>query len=345
MNYIIIAAITAIVSILFTILILSPKLKRIKYDNEKIEQENIDLKENNNNLLQEKDQILKEIDTISYEKVNILKDIDHLVKEQDIHKNNLETLKAQATQSANIFYEQAMKIAEQRLDADLALEERAFGDAQGKAQDEYLQTLEDCVNSFQIQIDERRMKIIELDAELADLKAKTDAVIEAAKRQEELESKIDYYRLQIPEEDKREIQAILSIKPLIRQPRILYMLIWTTYYRTKANELAVRVLGNKEVCGIYRITNIQTQQAYIGQARDIKDRFVEHIKCSLGIDTPGHNKLYTNTMKYGIDNFTFELLEQCPVDELDIKEKYWISFYDTYNNGLNSNRGNNKKGE
>lgn len=47
-------------------------------------------------------------------------------------------------------------------------------------------------------------------------------------------------------------------------------------------------------------------------------------------------------LKYGVDNFTFELLEECSEAELDAKEKYWINFYDTCNNGLNANRGNGK---
>lgn len=236
-----------------------------------------------------------------------------------------------------------MKLAESRLDADLGLAEESFNEAQAKMTQEYQLALEEAVKNYQEQIANKEEELAEKTLALTELKTKVTAGIEAAKRQEELESKIDYYRIQIPEEDKNEIEAILSIKHLIRNQRVLLMLIWSNYYSKRVNELAVRVLGSTDICGIYRITNIITQQSYIGQSQNIRERWREHCKFSLGIDTPGQNKLYTNTMKYGIENFTFELLEKCPVIELDQKEKFWISFYDTYNNGLNSNRGNKEK--
>lgn len=339
MTYIIVAAVAAIIAVLLTILILSPKLKRIKYDNDKIEQENLDLRENNNHLLQERDQILKEIDAIERERANIQQDITHLIKEQDIHKDNLITLKAQAQQSADIFYEQAMKIAEQRFDADLALEERAFGDAQGKAQDEYLQILEDCVNNFQAQIEERQAKMLELDLALAELKAKFDAAVEQAKREIELKEKQDFYRIIIPEDEKSEIEALKSIENQIKNKRSLQMFIWTNYYSKAVNELANRVLGPKEVVGIYKITNIETGQMYIGQSRDVRSRWRDHTKCCLGIDCPSTNKFYKNAMKYGIENFTFELQEQCMDRELNDREKYWISFFQANTFGYNGTSG------
>lgn len=334
----VICSIVALCSILLTYWILRPKLKATQNYNSEIEQQNLEL-------LKEKENLTNDCNSLNQIKDYTQSQILFLKNQRNDVQDSINLLKNQAQQSANVFYEQAMKIAEQRLDADLALEERAFGDAQGKAQEEYLKVLEDCVKGFQEQIKVKEQKLAELDSTLTDLKGKVDAVIEAAKRQEELESQIDYYRIQIPEEDKYEINAILSIKHLISNKRNLLMLIWTSYYSKRVNELAIRVLGNKPVCGIYRITNIQTKQSYIGQAKDIRERYRDHTKAGLGIDTPGQNKLYTDMLKYGVDNYTFELLEQCPSSELDEKERYWIEFYDTYNNGLNSNRGNgNKKG-
>lgn len=319
-------------------LLLRPKLKRIwEY--------NLDIERLNNKLIEENEKLVQEKNSLVWDKEHIQSEILFLKSQRDDVQNSIDLLKSQAQQSADIFYEQAMKIAEQRFDADLVIEETSFHDACYEAEKSYKEILEDYMNNFQEQIKEKEQKLTELDAVLADLKAKHNAVIEQAKRQEELESKIDYYRIQIPEEDKNEIEAILSIKHLISNKRNIYMLIWSSYYSKRVNELAVRVLGSNPICGIYRITNIQTQQAYVGQAKDIRERYRDHVKAGLGIDTPGQNKLYTNMLKYGVDNFTFELLEECPATELDAKEKYWIEFYDTYNNGLNSNRGNsNKKG-
>lgn len=70
-----------------------------------------------------------------------------------------------------------------------------------------------------------------------------------------------------------------------------------------------RVLGTSNVvCGIYKITNLATEQMYIGQSVNISERFKSHIKCGLGIDAPATNKLYNNMQRYGVWNFTFEVL-------------------------------------
>lgn len=43
--------------------------------------------------------------------------------------------------------------------------------------------------------------------------------------------------------------------------------------------------------------------------------------------------------KYGIDNFIFEILEECNSKDLNKQEIYWISYYDTYKNGYNMTLG------
>lgn len=41
----------------------------------------------------------------------------------------------------------------------------------------------------------------------------------------------------------------------------------------------------------------------------------------------------------GIRNFSFDIIEKVPFKELNNREKYWIQFYDSYNNGYNLTRG------
>lgn len=178
---------------------------------------------------------------------------------------------------------------------------------------------------------------------LEELTSKVHNALEAARRQEELESNLDFYRVVLSPEDENEIKVLLSIEHLLSNKRSLRMLIWTNYYSKKVNELAARVLGADEVCGIYKITNIETQQIYIGQSRSVKERIREHCKFSLGIDSPS-NRLYTNMQKYGLSNFTFELMEKCSREKLDERERHWIAFYQSNNNlyGLNSTKGNEK---
>ena len=93
-------------------------------------------------------------------------------------------------------------------------------------------------------------------------------------------------------------------------------------FRPKISKTSLcnNVLGSKTVCGIYKITNKNNGLCYVGQSVDIADRWKQHIKCGLGIDTPAQNKLYKAMLKDGVTNFTFELLEQCDRQLLNEKE-------------------------
>lgn len=50
--------------------------------------------------------------------------------------------------------------------------------------------------------------------------------------------------------------------------------------------------------------------------------------------------LYKAIRKYGIENFNFDIIEECSADELNEREKYWISYYNSYGeNGYNLTPG------
>ena len=85
--------------------------------------------------------------------------------------------------------------------------------------------------------------------------------------------------------------------------------------------------------GIYKITKKSNGKSYIGQSNDIKRRFIEH---------QGKNELAIDKaiQKYGYKAFTYEIIEECNLNELDEKEKYWITYYNTYKGfGYNCNEG------
>lgn len=92
--------------------------------------------------------------------------------------------------------------------------------------------------------------------------------------------------------------------------------------------------------GIYKITNNINEKSYIGQSVNIAKRWVAH-KAAINkknehtYDYP----LYRAFRKYGVDNFSFEVLEECSHEQLDEKEKYWISYYNTLDNGYNQTYG------
>lgn len=88
--------------------------------------------------------------------------------------------------------------------------------------------------------------------------------------------------------------------------------------------------------GIYKITCLSNNKVYIGSAcgrsstpskKGFIRRWTEHSrKLKEGI----HKNKYLQHAynKYGEDMFIFEILEFCTIEESDIKEKYYIDFYD-----------------
>lgn len=92
--------------------------------------------------------------------------------------------------------------------------------------------------------------------------------------------------------------------------------------------------------GIYKITNILNGKVYIGQSQDINRRWKEHRYRAFQSNAQQYEGyLYRAIRKYGIDNFTFEILEECKIADLDEKEKYYIDLYDSYKNGYNETAG------
>lgn len=94
--------------------------------------------------------------------------------------------------------------------------------------------------------------------------------------------------------------------------------------------------------GIYKITNELTEKAYIGQSIQIEIRWKQHIYDATHIrEKTKKRKLYNAFYEYGIENFTFEVLEECEMVQsiLNERERYWIQYYNTYNDGYNMTLG------
>ena len=180
----------------------------------------------------------------------------------------------------------------------------------------------------------------EIQRELDKIKATRTAAIEAQIREKKIKEQQSFYCLKISDADIADIQKLENIKKTLNKPRVLSMLIWQTWFQKPLKALAANILGTSTVTGIYKITNIITGECYIGQAADIASRWSEHAKCGLGIDTPARNKLYKAVHEYGLQSFSWELLEKCDRAELNEKERYYISLYDSVNYGYNILKGN-----
>lgn len=95
---------------------------------------------------------------------------------------------------------------------------------------------------------------------------------------------------------------------------------------------------------IYKITTKHNGLIYIGQTiQSVKKRWRGHLS-HLG-KGQHHNYLLQRVYdKYGADDFVFEVIERCRLTEIDERERFWISFYDTINRekGYNFESGGNE---
>lgn len=103
--------------------------------------------------------------------------------------------------------------------------------------------------------------------------------------------------------------------------------IWKVYYEKAYTDLIGRLFNNRQICGIYKITDIKNNRCYVGQAVDIADRWRQHIKRAIGAEEKTNNKLYPAMSRLGPWNFTFDIIEECSRDKLNVREDYWQEFY------------------
>ena len=90
--------------------------------------------------------------------------------------------------------------------------------------------------------------------------------------------------------------------------------------------------------GIYKITNTINGKCYIGQSVNIERRLEFHKKL-LSYGNHPNNHMQNSVNKYNIDNFTFEIIEECDKSKLSDRERYWISHYNSMNEGYNMTSG------
>ena len=95
----------------------------------------------------------------------------------------------------------------------------------------------------------------------------------------------------------------------------------------------------ERIMGIYKITNLINNKAYIGQSVDIYSRWKAHQLLGTYQNCQYSNQLYSDIYNLGLDNFSFEIIEKTSFDMLNEREKYWIKYYNTYENGYNLTKG------
>ena len=87
-----------------------------------------------------------------------------------------------------------------------------------------------------------------------------------------------------------------------------------------------------KISGVYKITNTITGDFYIGSSKDVKRRWANH-KCKSKWNECINSQLYQNMQKYGVDNFSFQILAEVEQDKLkEAEQKFIETLNPTYNN-------------
>ena len=172
-------------------------------------------------------------------------------------------------------------------------------------------------------------EINEVKKELTEFSEKRAAINEAIRRERELEEAEDFFRIVVPQEDQEDIEVLNTISPRLRNKEALNKLIYSVFIQRPMDEMIKRVTAGRDISGIYKITYLKTGEAYIGKTTNIKKRWGEHVKSSLDIGTIAHSSFHNRLKKDGLWNYTFEILEEVPKEQLTEREKFYIQLYGT----------------
>lgn len=186
---------------------------------------------------------------------------------------------------------------------------------------------------------EKEKELNELYATIEDYKARRDVINQEILRARAIEEQQDFYRVQLDESSKEDMQVLNDIRQKLNKTDLLNKLIYENYIARPTKEMVKRVLEGKNPCGIYKVTNIETKEVYIGKSTKISDRFQNHVKSACGLEGVAESQFQRALKKYGVDNFTWELLEEVPKENLNEAEKNWIEFYGTKDFGYNQRLG------
>lgn len=286
-------------------------------------EENAKIIEESQRLLQAQNQLNEKISNLNNDYNSLIKEIDFLKDKKKILDDNYQ----QASLNAEMYCQKANELASEKLAQSAEQMAQKYQQAEDNYQQEYLKAIEESTKEYTNLIIQKQEELNKISQELVEAKAKQNAIVEANKRAEEVKQKEQFYKLNLSEIDIEEIKKLRSIIPYLRSAEPINKVIWKVYYEKSYTDLIGRVIGQGIHTGIYKITNIENQKCYIGQAVNIADRWKQHIKRGVGAEAPTRNKLYPAMYELGPEQFTFEILEECDKSLLDSREDYWQEFY------------------
>lgn len=198
--------------------------------------------------------------------------------------------------------------------------------------------LEEDSQSFLESINTLRFMERKIVGEVEDVASRLVSLIEAEKSLLD-ENRQQTLRLPLSREDVSDLKLLVDeILPRIRREDVIRKLVWVEYIQKPTFALVSDVFP-MNTPGIYKITNINTKKSYVGRSVDVRARVVEHIRSSLGLGSIADQAIHHAMREEGLENFMFELLEDCEKDKLAEREKYYIDIFQSNIHGYNKNKG------
>ena len=307
--------------------ILRPRLKNIVIKNKEVEESNAKLAIEYEQLLEKtrkEENIYYQLQAKTEE---AKKSIENFKEKSEETRKSIENLKAIQTTAAENFYKQALEVSQNSFDKEI---ERISNELEKNRQDAeniYTELLKDSMEEYQKKITEKQVNLNLLEKKFQLEQTRVDAAVAAAKRQAEIEQNKDFYSLILSQEDIEEIKRLREVLPYLRDKEPLNKVIYQVYYSRPYLDLIGRVVGQGRHTGIYKITNTINGMCYVGQSVDIAERWRQHIKRGVGAEPPTRNKLYPAMQSIGVENFTFEIIEECDKTQLDEREDFWQEYF------------------
>lgn len=190
-----------------------------------------------------------------------------------------------------------------------------------------------------IKINKLQQDLLTYQEEVEEWQKKRDAINEEIMRTRAMNEQQDFYRICLPQETFEDVEIFNSIRMKLHNRQALDKMLYDNYVSKPTKEMIKRVLNGKDPSGIYKVTNIQTKECYIGKSVNVGTRWQNHIKSACGLEGVADSMFQRALKKYGIDQFTFELLEEVPKANLTEREKYYITLFGTTKFGYNMKIG------
>ena len=253
--------------------------------------------------------------------------IDRAADASKLAENYQQLSKGAIDHELQIYKEQQLSDVESYRQCQLARVEQA------------IQQKEDAFNLYyQKERAKKEAKLRNQQSQIDEWQAKLDSINAAALRQRELEEKEDFYSIQVPQNDRDDIKILQSMDLQLHNRNVIPKLIWELFIRRPTQEMIKRVTNGRECSGIYKVTNKQTGESYIGRSSNIPNRWQNHLKTAVGLEGAAASTFHTRLAHDGLWNYTWEILEEAPKEKLSEREAFYIELYGTKNQ-LNQKAG------